>query len=381
MLSDEFRNLPSKVVFGWRSRFKIESLITSNENVLVTCGSSTIRSGAIYNEFLDLLKTSKTGNVHEYQFDSREPTVDTIDRAVNACKSIPADVVISIGGGAAIDAAKAVAALYAAPDERSIKCYLEGIGDGSKLTWDPLRIIALPTTAGTGSEVTKNAVVQCDIPAVKKSLRDIRLIPAFAIVDPEFTISCSPEVTAHSGMDAITQCIEAYVSCRATEQTRLWASAGLKYGLSSISDAFLVPTSQDARTKMAACATLSGFALAYGGLGLAHGVAAALGSICGVRHGLACAILLPISIRENLKSDVQRYNELASCVGLRDGAELLTTIERLNAELGIPAHLSDVGVKRSQLKDIVSLSYGNSMSGNPKPVTKEHLFYILDSVL
>ena len=367
--------------FGWGVRHELTHLLQSHfplaHNVLFICGSRGLLDTNAYSRLWNQLQEDKRRTIDFFQIERGEPTVDSVDDAVQHAKKHTCDLVISLGGGAAIDTAKAVSALYPATDAKSVRSYLEGVGEGAKIEWQPIPTIAIPTTAGTGAEVTKNAVLQCPNPLVKKSLRHPGLVPSLAIVDPEFTVSCPKEVTAHSGMDAITQCVEAFVSCRSTAQTRAWALTGLSLGLRSLSTATSFPMDRGARTDVSACATYSGYALAHGGLGMAHGVAAALGAVCNVRHGLACAMLLPVSITANLRTDRKPYDELAEALEFEKAEVLLDAIQSLSDKLQIPSRLGDVGVKESQIDKLVELSFGNSMSGNPVPIRPDELRVIL----
>ena len=242
--------------FGWGVRHEITQLLQCrfplSRNVVLICGSRRLLKTK---EFLHLWKELQEDSrraIDLFPIKGGEPTVNSVDNAVQHAKKHACDLVIAIGGGAAIDTAKAVSALYPATNTKSVRSYLEGVGDGAKIEWTPIPMIAIPTTAGTGAEVTQNAVLQCPKPLVKKSLRHPGLTPSLAIVDPVFTMSCPTDVTAHSGMDAITQCVEAFVSRRATIQTRGWALTGLFLGLRSLLTAISSPTDRAARTDLAA---------------------------------------------------------------------------------------------------------------------------------
>lgn len=374
-----------KFHFGWGVRNNASQLIQAQfpnaRKMLLVCGSRTVLKTRAYSELWRVLTKHSDLTLNILHLDSCEPSIKSVDHVVQQARKYSCDLIISVGGGAAMDTAKAVAAMYPAPDSRSVRCFLEGVGDGSTIDWLPIPTVAIPTTAGTGAEVTKNAVLQCSDPKVKKSLRHAALVPSLAIVDPELTVSCPNQVTAHSGMDAVTQCIEAFVSCRSTVQTRQWALTGLPKGLRSLSTAYRHPTDRAARTDLSACASYSGYALAYGGLGMAHGVAAALGAICGVRHGLACAVLLPVSINANIAIDRRPYDDLAHSLNLENAEALLSKVQSLNQEFGIPSRLRDVGVTKPQLSELVAMSFGNSMSGNPVQFEHHELEAILSASL
>jgi alcohol dehydrogenase class IV len=318
---------------------------------------------------------------------SREPLVEDVDAAARELRArggAPGDVIVALGGGSAIDLAKAIAAMAAQPHASTVRDFLEGVGRGLTIDRAPLPVVALPTTAGTGSEATRNAVISSVDPVFKKSLRSERLVPAAVLLDPELTVSCPPTVTAHSGMDAITQLIESLLSRRANAFTQSLCLEGLRRALPALPVAFEDGGNREARESMQYAAFLSGVALANSGLGLAHGVAAALGVHCDVPHGLACAVLLPAAMRFN--RDV-RATELASigrllpgCGGCSDddaADAAIEGLERLARRVGIPAKLSALGVRREQIDRLVCASHGNSLSGNPREVRDEDLREIL----
>jgi alcohol dehydrogenase class IV len=236
--------------------------------------------------------------------------------------------------------------------------------------------MAIPTTAGTGTEATKNAVISNGAPPFKKSLRDERLVPQVVLLDPELTASCPASVTAHSGMDAITQLIESYVTRKRNAFTRALCLEGLRLAVPALPVAVAQPTDRPAREAMAYAAFLSGVALANAGLGAAHGVAAALGVLCCIPHGLACAALLPATMRLNrdvCRDDFARLGELFTGQKFLvpdDGAEAaIETISTLAARVGIPTRLRELGVAEAQLDALAPASRGNSLSGNPRDLS------------
>ena len=293
---------------------------------------------------------------------------------------------MAIGGGSAIDLAKAAAAMTTNRQSDTVQDYFEGVGRGLKINVSPLPMLAIPTTAGTGSEATKNAVISSTDPPFKKSLRSEQMVPRAVLVDPELTVSCSPSVTAHSGMDAITQCIESYVSRKAKPIAAALALQGLQLAMPALGEAVERPESQTAREAMAQAALLSGMALANSGLGMAHGVAAALGVHCNVPHGLACAVMLPTALRINAVSCPGRFAEMARAVGITshpgDAVDaFVNRIEELCVRVGIPGKLSEIGVPSDAIPAIVRGSRGNSMDGNPRQLTDAELSDILEAML
>jgi alcohol dehydrogenase class IV len=344
---------------------------------------------------------------------SREPLVEDIDRCVAFLRKQNAgagDLLLGIGGGSAIDVAKAAGALVAQDSTTSVLDYLEGVGKGLKIENTPLPVLAMPTTAGTGSEATKNAVISSHDPPFKKSLRSELMIPRIVLVDPELAVSVPPQVTAWTGMDAITQLIESFLSSRATQAAQSIALHGMQSAVDYLAEAVRNGRSRQSREAMARAALLSGIALANSGLGMAHGVAAALGVHSQVPHGLACAVMLPAALQANSsiegmglnfarirlslidpsssffgdEAGAKKAGDILAFARLneRDGTEpLIALITALLAELKIPRRLSEIGVKREQIPAIVRDSRGNSMSGNPRELSDEELSQILENML
>jgi alcohol dehydrogenase class IV len=298
------------------------------------------------------------------------------------------DFLLAIGGGAAIDLAKAAAAMATNREGATVKDYLEGVGRGLAILHPPLPVMAMPTTAGTGAEATRNAVISSYDPPLKKSLRDDRLMPRIALVDPELTVTAPPDVTAASGMDAITQLIESYVSRKRQPITGTLAARGVEMALPAIVEAVENGRSRTAREAMSLAALLSGITLTNAGLGMAHGVAAALGIHCRVPHGVACALMLPVAIRANMtvaQADIAALRCTVSPATREKPAELAYAfweqIENLCDRVGTPRRLSQVGVTHDQIPEIVKSSRGTSMSGNPRQFTDTELTDILEDVL
>ncbi len=320
-----------------------------------------------------------------------EPTIAQVDALAARARAEqvgPGDLVIGVGGGAALDLAKAVAALAPQTANASVREYLEGVGTGRQLVETPLPLIAMPTTAGTGSEATKNAVISVDDPAGKRSLRSDAMMAQVALVDPELTVTSPPHVTAHSGLDAITQLIESYISNRAQPIPQALSLQGLRLALPALPRAWEDPHDRAAREAMSHAALLSGLALANSGLGLAHGVAAALGAICDVPHGLACAVMLVTTLCFNRPVSEDRLAELATAALNRRFSSsaaaadaLISAIDGLCEQFGIPRSLGELGVRADQLADIAEGSRGNSLSGNPIPISTAQLQRLLGEML
>lgn len=340
-----------------------------------------------------------------------EPTVSDVAAVANSLAScdLSGTVVIAIGGGATIDLAKAGAALAVCVDvanqpqdrdawEALVVDHLEGVGRGLPLRNAPPPLVAIPTTAGTGAEATRNAVISCPRRGFKKSLRSSLMVPRAVIVDPQLTRSSPARVAAASGLDAITQLVESFVSRRATPVTRALARSGIAGALAALPVAVRAagsPCEADVSTHekaaheaMSHAALLSGIALANSGLGMAHGVAAAVGIACGASHGEACAVMLPASIRVNLEQSASSYAELERMVAPEASPDdsiaavsFLHRIERLCDAVCAPRRLSSLGVEASMISWLADNSGGNSMRGNPVEMRPASLKRILQDLL
>jgi alcohol dehydrogenase class IV len=402
---------PSRIVFGWGRRREVGELARSlGRRAFVVCGSRTLESSGALDEIDSSLRAAGVEPIRTETV-SREPLVEDVDRCAALLRNARAgagDLLLAIGGGSAIDLAKAAAALVNQDSTNSVLDYLEGVGKGLKIVNTPLPVLAMPTTGGTGGEVTKNAVISSHDPPFKKSLRSELMVPRIVLVDPELAVSVPPRVTAWTGMDAITQLIESYVSRRATPATQQMAWTGLRHAAPNIVEGFRDGTSRTAREGMAMAALLSGIALANSGLGMAHGVAAALGVHCLVPHGLACAVMLPTAIHVNMAVEGMdaKFAEIAPALldqqsnfdltpstarrsidqivrerERKQAAAAAVKVEALLAALKIPRRLSEIGVRREQVPAIVRDSRGNSMSGNPRELSDDELTRILEDML
>jgi alcohol dehydrogenase class IV len=370
---------PAKIVFGWGRRREVGVLgRTLGRRAFLLSSRSAKRvqeelAASLRAEGVELLPLATLAH---------EPEVDDVDHTVAQIRAQGAaegDFVLAVGGGSVIDLAKAVAAMATNDESPTVRDYLEGVGRGLQIVRAPLPVLAMPTTAGTGAEATKNAVISVPDPPCKKSLRDDRLMPRIALIDPELTVAVPPAVTAASGMDAITQLIESYVSRKSQPIPQALAVQGLRMAVPAIVEAVTNGGSQSAREAMAHAALLSGMALANSGLGMAHGVAAALGTLCHVPHGVACAIMLPAAIRANAelcKREVAMLNHVAF-----GGDDFAEQIEELCNRVGVPRRLSQVGVASEHIPALVKNSRGASMSGNPRELTDAELTAILEDLL
>jgi len=320
-----------------------------------------------------------------------EPTVDLARAAVAAARQHGADVIAAIGGGSVIDTGKAVAMLLGNGGDPLD--YLEVVGAGRKITRPSAPCVAVPTTAGTGAEVTANAVLAVPEHQVKASLRSSLMLPRVALVDPELTASCPPPVTAASGMDALTQCLEPFVSVRANPVTDGLAREGLRRAAAGLRAAYADGADGAARADMAVCSLLGGIALANAKLGAVHGLAGVVGGTAPVPHGAACAALLAPVIEANVRAlrsgppdqpALDRYAEAARLLTGEPGATLdegLAWIRETITLLAIPG-LAAFGVRVQQADAIAAqAARSSSMQGNPVVLSHDDLRAILLSAL
>lgn len=381
---------PQQILFGWGRRSEVGRVAAAwGHRAWLLSGSRTLERAGLVEQIAEHLFAAGL-TVERAKAPGREPEVADVDRLADEWTQRgmgDGDVIVAVGGGSTIDLAKAVAAMVTNPQGPSVVDFLEGVGRGLQILVPPIPLIAVPTTAGTGTEATKNAVISSYKPPFKKSLRSDRMVPKAVVVDPELTVSVPADVTAHTGMDAITQLIESYISRKAAPIPQALCLEGLRLAAPAIVKACRDGTNRWARESMAHAALLSGMALANSGLGLAHGVAAALGVHCLQPHGLACAVMLPAALRFNHSACREQYAGLANLLwpqsyASREAAAeaFVERISELCQSVGIPQRLRELGVLREQIPLLVPASHGNSLSGNPRDISDDELRDLLEAL-
>jgi alcohol dehydrogenase class IV len=321
-----------------------------------------------------------------------EPTIDLVGAGVAAAREHGADVVVAIGGGSVIDTGKAVAMLLGNGGDPLD--YLEVVGSGRAITRPAAPCVAMPTTAGTGAEVTANAVLTSPAHGIKASLRSPLMIPRVALVDPELAVSCPPPVTAAAGLDALTQCLEPFVSVKANPVTDGLAREGLRRAAAGLHAAYADGGDLAARADMAVCALLGGIALANAKLGAVHGLAGVIGGTAHVPHGMACAALLAPVVAANVRAlragqqgnpavgryAADRYTEAARLLTGAPSATIedgLAWIREMITLLAVP-RLAAFGIQPEQADDIAAkAARSSSMQGNPVSLSHDDLCAIL----
>jgi alcohol dehydrogenase class IV len=319
-----------------------------------------------------------------------EPTIKLVENGIQLARLEKCDLIIGFGGGSCLDTAKAIGGMLINPGE--LLDYLEVIGQGKKLTYPGVPVIAIPTTAGTGAEVTRNAVLASPENRVKVSLRSPFLLPKCAIVDPVLTYSLPPEVTASTGMDALTQLIEPYVSIRSNPLTDALCIEGISKCARSIIKAYRDGSGHDARESMSLASLLGGLALANAGLGAVHGFASVIGGMCNAPHGAVCARLLAPVMEANIKAlsaakrepqsgrVLSRYDEIARILTADPSARAVDGcqwVEKLQKELAIP-ELSAYGIRENDFDVLIEKTLvASSTKANPVNLTSYDLREIL----
>lgn len=361
-----------QIVTGWGCSEQLGGIAAElGRRALLVTGRKALRAAGTTDRLADLLAAA---GVEAAVFDrvDPEPTVETVDLGREAFREGRCDLVVAAGGGSAIDVGKAIAALAAevAPTgdyysrrplpERSYPC------------------IAMPTTAGTGAEVTPNSVLTDPAQGFKQSIRGPRLVPAAAVVDAELTVPCPPDVTASAGMDALTQAVESYLSRHATPLTDALALHAAELIWANILAAYQDGRDQPAREGMAYGALLAGMALANARLGAVHGMAHPIGHRYHLRHGAVCAALLPHVLRFNRSAAGEKYEILGSVFGA-DPAEAAAYLLR---RMELPARLSPFGLAAQDFARIAAESMpSGSLKANPEPVGEEDIREMLARLL
>lgn len=352
---------------------------------LVVTGSRSERAAALVARLGELGVQSCVRGV------AGEPSVATALELVREGRDFAADLIVGFGGGSALDAAKAVALLL--PNPGDPLDYLEVVGRGLPVATPALPCVAIPTTSGTGSEVTRNAVLASTEHRVKVSLRDASMLPRLAIVDSELTLSVPAATTAATGLDALTQCIEPYLSCLANPLTDGIALEGIQHGARCLKRAYADGSDLDARTGMSLTSLCGGLALANAKLGAVHGFAGPIGGMCDAPHGSVCARLLPLVYAANLTALRQREPQNPALARMARVAQILLDdpsatadaavgwLETLVSDLQIPA-LSEFGLSEAELPDlVVKAQRSSSMQGNPLTLTPAELHAIAQQAL
>ena len=373
----------NRIIFGPGTADEVPSIAAGMGNrAFVVVGRSLNRAQPL------LEKLNKKGIEYETFHVPGEPTTELVLEAMQRIRQAEFQFVIGIGGGSVIDTGKVIAALITNPGHLSD--YLEIVGKGRQISQAPVPYIAIPTTSGTGAEVTRNSVLADVEHQVKVSMRSPLMLPSVAVVDPELTYAMPPEITASTGLDALTQLMEAYVSKHSNPLTDGICREGLQRAAFSLRKAYEDGSDKTARENMSLASLFGGLALANAKLGAVHGFAGPLGGIFSAPHGFICGRLLPFVMETNVKSlrsrapdsaALARYNEVACIITGKDTAQAadgVAWVQYLCKQLKVPP-LSTFGISQTDIPMVVEKSKNaSSMKGNPIRLTDEELTEILN---
>lgn len=312
-----------------------------------------------------------------------DPPIDVCDAAAQVLKDSGCDVCVAVGGGSVIDTAKAMCMLVT--NEGSVKEYLFG---GSKIVEKPsLPLIAVPTTAGSGSEVSAASVITDEENDIKLSVSHEYLMPKFAVIDPLQQIHMPAFITATTGMDALTHAIESYVSLNANPFSDAYGEMAIRLIGENIRTAVHDPLNLEAREKMAVASTFAGTAFVNGGLGAVHGISQAIGGVAHVAHGTANSMMLPFVIEKNIPGNLEKFGKIAKLLGENvaglskwEAAHCaISAVQKLAADLRIPSKLTEVGVTKEMFPAIIkgTMEY-RLLAVNPVKITEQDVEEILE---
>jgi len=375
-----------QIVFGPAAAAEAGRLAASvGQRAFVVLGRTTRRAGDLFEQL-----TSQGITYHSFHV-TGEPTVEMAQAAATSAREAGSEVVIAFGGGSVIDTGKVVAAMLRNKGE--LLDYLEVVGQGKPLAHPAAPHIAVPTTAGTGAEVTRNAVLSVPEHKVKVSMRGLFLLPRWALVDPLLTHSMPPELTASTGLDALTQLVEAFVSNKANPLTDGICREGLRRAGRSLARAFADGSDAPAREDMALASLFSGLALANAKLGAVHGFAGPLGGLTSAPHGAICGKLLPFVMEANVRALQERAPDCPALARFDEVARILTKnsaaracdavvwIQQLCGTFGLPG-LRTYGLTEHNMPTVVAKAKkASSMKGNPIALHDQELVTILEQAI
>ena len=381
-----------QILFGIGQRRRLPEIIRRLGNkVLLVTGRYSFDASPLC---VELMKTLENEFALQRQRVSEEPSPTLVDETVTRFRSFAPDCVVAIGGGSVIDAAKAIAGLL--PSGDSVMEYLEGVGRGKTYRPPATPLIVLPTTAGTGSETSKNAVLSTvGGDGFKKSFRNDALVAKHVVLDPELTLACPAGITAACGMDALTQLLESYVSRQASSLTDALALSGLEKIGNSLLKAVEQGDDIEARADMLYAASLSGLTLANAGLGTVHALASPLGAFFPIPHGEACGAMLYEATKTNIEllqqqsanAALQKYARAGRVLSQRPDIEdekaiaaLLELLHLWSRRLQMP-RLSSYGIEQRDIAKIVDHASGGSLKTNPVLLPREKLILLVQSCL
>jgi len=366
--------MPTRIRFGWGRFNEIRQVVdelNGKRAFLVTGKDFPKQSDAVERALQKLqgLPLEVFAEVEE------NPSIETVDRGAARCREAGCDLVIGLGGGSALDAAKVIAML-----QRNLGSIREYLDQERVCQAKGLPVIAIPTTAGTGSEVTPFSVITHKAKRAKPAIAPPQNFPDVALVDPELTVTMPPKVTASTGLDALCQATEGFWSTQGNPMTRSLASQGIRLALENTEPAYL-HKNKNAVARMTLASHLTGIQMSNIGNTCIHPLSYPITMDYDVPHGFACAVFLPAVIRFNAPVIEERFRELLQVLALPSVEAFADRVENLMKKVGALMRLRDVGVKAEALPDIVKRGVGRSTAWNPKPMGEEDILQICRAVL
>ena len=376
MNMDFLLNSPRQVIFGWgKARELLPEKVKNFERLFILTGKTFASSG----EFAELSGTLKKAGKKMLHIAGirMEAPLSEIENLLAAGREFKAEAVIAIGGGSILDAGKTVAALL--PAEGSVEEYFYG---KREVVREGLPCLALPTTSGTGAEITTNAVLIDEKTGIKKSLRAPGMTPQIAICDPALTVSCPRELTIHSGLDAFVQAFESCTSAKSSPYSKALAYEALSLIVKNLPSAAENGRDKAARSAMAQASLLTALAFTTTGLGAIHGLAHPIGSILHVPHGLACALLIEEIVKWNLPAAEEEYGKMAQILSWgKSGEDFLNGAAAFVQSFRIGKGFGEWGLKREHFPFIIANCRSASMKGNPRHLSDSDVETILEKLL
>ncbi|OGV51434.1 MAG: hypothetical protein A2X49_16920 [Lentisphaerae bacterium GWF2_52_8] len=359
---------PPKIVFGTGKLQMLPSLLPPAAEILLVTGRHAEENGlsAEITKMLSSFRVLTASGIHP------EPLLSDVDMLIEIGRKERLTCVVAVGGGSVLDAAKAAAAII--PSEG---CCADYFYDKRKIVSKGLFFAALPSTAGTGTEITKNSVLTDPVAKIKKSIRHQTMIPDLALIDPALTLSCPPSLSAASGMDALVQAIESYVSTNANAASRALARAAVASIYHTLPEVCIKPQDIALRSIMAEGSLLSAMAFSQSGLGAIHGLAHPIGALLNVPHGLTCTILLPHLLTWNAPVCHNEYRELAFACTDSPDADFTEAVSKLCRELSVPQGFREFKLSGEHFDFVLKNCRSNSMTTNPRPMADEDIIALL----
>lgn len=378
---------PTKVLFGEGASDQIGSVVSNyGRNVAVIAGKTAGKSGLLTR----ILERLTAAGLKTAVFDNIEPnpTADSVDAGGEFARKHKADVILGVGGGSSIDAAKGIA-ITAVGGETIWDYVIGGKKAGASEMSSSLPVVIVSTTAGTGSEVTPGAVISNKRTQTKEVVVSPWIFPRAAIVDPSLTVTMSPALTAHTGIDALAQSIEGFVSVNSNPISDILALQSMVLISEALRSAVANGKDLQARSMMSLGATLSGMVIAQAGVGAAHALSLPLSARFGVGHGLAVAMVLAEVMAQNLAANPGKFAQIADALGsnvrnlLRDQAAeaAVRAVRQLVKDAGITQRLTDIGVAQGDLRRLAMEAQNPDLACNPRKLAEEDLYGIYRRVL